>query len=73
MNCGHQLSKWFAAEFGSTQCRAITQCEFSTAAGVSRYIDGGTIQRCRAITQRVARAVDRLIAQLPKNEAGLEQ
>jgi hypothetical protein len=73
MNCGHRLARWFTTEFGSTQCRAITQCEFSTAAGVSRYIEGGTIQRCRTIAQRVALTVDRLIKQTSKSEAGLEQ
>jgi hypothetical protein len=73
MNHGHRLARWFTAEFGSTQCRVITQCKFSTAAGVSRYIEGGTIQRCRVIAQRVALKVDRLIKQASKSEAGLEQ
>ena len=63
MNLGHRLARWFIAEFGSTQCRALTQCEFSTAAGVSRYVEGGAVVRCRVIATRVAQEVDRVIAQ----------
>ena len=31
MNLGHRLSHWFPREFGSTPCRALTPCDFSTA------------------------------------------
>ena len=61
MNLGHRLSRWFAEEFGSTQCRRITRCDFSTDSGVSQFIESGTIQRCRALAQRVALEVDRVI------------
>ena len=61
MNRGYRLGQWFAAEFGSTQCRALTQCDFATVAGVSRYIDGDAVARCRAIAARVAQEVDRVI------------
>ena len=54
MNLGNRLSQWFTAEFGSTQCGAITQCDFSTTEGVQRYIDDGGTARCSAIAQRVA-------------------
>ena len=30
MNLGHQLAKWFTGAFGSTQCRGIRGCVFST-------------------------------------------
>ena len=30
MNIGHRMSKWFRKEFGSTLCREITQCDFSS-------------------------------------------
>jgi hypothetical protein len=60
---GHDLSRWFAAEYGSTRCRAITQCDFSTADGVQQYIDGRRVMRCRAIAQKVALRVQDLIEQ----------
>jgi hypothetical protein len=54
MNLGNRLSQWFTAEFGSNQCAAITQCDFSTAEGVQRYVEGGGTARCSAIAERVA-------------------
>ena len=54
MNLGGRLSQWFTAEFGSNQCAAITQCDFSTAEGVQRYMAGGGTARCSAIAERVA-------------------
>ena len=57
MNLGHRLSHWFTDEFGSTQCGAITQCDFSTVEGVQRYIDDGDTARCDAIAQSVAARV----------------
>jgi hypothetical protein len=54
MNLGHRLARWFKGEFGSIQCRAITQCDFSTAEGVRRYIDEGQTARCSAMAGRVA-------------------
>jgi hypothetical protein len=65
MNSGYRLSRWFASEFGSTQCRRITGCDFADAKGVSDYIDCGGVARCRAIGCRVAEQV-----QLMLDEAG---
>jgi hypothetical protein len=65
MNLGHRLSRWFAAEFGSTQCHAITQCDFSTTAGASQYITSDTVRRCRVLPERVALKVDHLIEHAP--------
>jgi hypothetical protein len=62
MNRGYRLSKWFAAEFGSTQCQKITGCDFSDTAGVSRYIDSEQITKCRAIGCRVAEQVELMLA-----------
>ena len=39
MNRGNRLAKWFASEFGSTQCQEITGCDFAESKGVARYID----------------------------------
>jgi hypothetical protein len=57
MNTGYEISKWFRAEFGSTQCRAITGCDFSTSEGVDRYIESDSVTRCQAIAARVAKKV----------------
>ena len=61
MNLGHRLSRWFALEFGSTQCRAITRCDFSTSEGVGAYIEGGQVARCLDIATRVARRVREMV------------
>jgi hypothetical protein len=62
MNNGYRLSKWFVKEFGSTQCQAITQCDFSDASGVSSYIEGGLIAKCRTIPAMVAERVQKILA-----------
>jgi hypothetical protein len=64
MNRGYRLSKWFAGEFGSTQCRTITGCDFSDPAGVSDYVDGDRIAACRAIGCRVAERVQEVLRQV---------
>jgi C_GCAxxG_C_C family probable redox protein len=61
MNLGHALSQWFAAEFESTQCRAITQCDFATTDGVQRYIDGARCAACKDIACGVAKRVASMI------------
>ena len=61
MNTGHRLAKWFRTEFGSTQCRAITQCDFSSAAGVEKYIASDGITRCRKIAKMVAERVQNIL------------
>ncbi len=40
MNRGFKLSRWFAKEFGSTQCQAITNCDFSDLTGVNQLHRG---------------------------------
>ena len=57
MNTGYQISHWFNGEFGSTQCREITGCDFSTSEAVDRYIESGCVTRCQAIADRVAEKV----------------
>ena len=63
MNRGYRLSKWFVKEFGSTQCQAITQCDFSDSQGICNYIEGGCINRCRIIADKVAEKVQQILAQ----------
>jgi hypothetical protein len=62
MNRGYRLSRWFEKEFGSTQCREVTGCDFSEASGLSDFIDGGQITRCQEIAVRVAEKVKRMLA-----------
>jgi hypothetical protein len=62
MNDGHRLSKWFVKEFGCTQCQAITQCDFSQATGVSKYVEGEQITKCRTIAGKVAERVQTILA-----------
>jgi C_GCAxxG_C_C family probable redox protein len=61
INAGHRLSKWFRTEFGSTQCQAITQCDFSCKAGVGKYIAEDGVTRCRGIAKRVADQVQNIL------------
>lgn len=57
MNWGYRLAKWFVREFGSTQCQAITKCDFSTQEGVSKYIECDQISVCRTIAKRVSEKI----------------
>jgi len=62
MNLGHALSQWFRTTFGSTQCRALTECDFSTPEGVDRYIASAQVTRCKDMANRVASQVQGLLA-----------
>jgi Putative redox-active protein (C_GCAxxG_C_C) len=61
MNLAHRLSEWFASQFGNLQCRAITQCDFSTTVGVRQYIDCNRVRRCEEIAEKVALKVEDMI------------
>jgi len=63
MNIGNRMSKWFTKEFGSTLCREITQCEFSSIEDVYRYIEKGSVTTCKIIAEKVARQAERIIKQ----------
>jgi hypothetical protein len=62
MNRGHRLSKWFVKEYGSTQCQAITHCDFADPKGVGQYVETDSISRCRMIAGKVAERVQRMLA-----------
>jgi hypothetical protein len=64
MNTGYRMSKWFRQEFGSTQCREITGCNFSTRAGVSKYMESDRVTRCREIAKKVAESVQHIFTDL---------
>ena len=61
MNNGYRMSKWFKGEFGSTQCQAITGCDFSDTTGVSDYIAGDKVTKCRMIAGKVAEKVQTML------------
>ncbi len=61
MNTGYRMSKWFRREFGSTQCMAITQCDFSCPEGVTKYIESDCVTRCRTIAEMVAVIVQNIL------------
>ena len=63
MNIGHRMSKWFTKEFGSTLCREITQCDFSSSEDVHRYIGKDSVTNCKIIAEKVARQAERIIKQ----------
>ena len=60
MNLGKGLAGWFTGEFGSTQCRAVTGCDFSSLDSVRRYIATDGLARCRDIADKVADEVRHL-------------
>jgi hypothetical protein len=61
MNLGHELSHWFEAEFGSTQCRALTRCDFASTADVDEYIDRDATADCARLARRVAERVSAVV------------
>ena len=63
LNIGHRMSKWFTKEFGSTLCKEITQCDFSSMADVHRYIDNDSVTTCRNLAEKVANQAQRIIDQ----------
>jgi hypothetical protein len=63
MNIGHRMANWFKEEFGSTLCREITQCEFSSLENVQRFIGKGSVTTCKIIAEKVARQAERIIEQ----------
>jgi hypothetical protein len=62
MNLGHDLAKWFETQFGSTQCRTLTGCDFATADGVHAYIEHDGTSECARIARLVADRVAETIA-----------
>jgi C_GCAxxG_C_C family probable redox protein len=63
MNLGHKLAGWFEEEFGSTQCRALTGCDFASTDGVREYVardgTGGCERIAHGVAARVAQLIDR--------------
>ncbi len=67
LNIGHRMSKWFKKEFGSTLCREITQCDFSSLGDVHRYIDNGSLTTCKIIAEKVARQTEEALRENSRN------
>ncbi len=62
MNLGHELARWFESEFGSTQCRTLTGCDFATTDGVSDYIARDGVAACAAMARQVSSRVTEMLA-----------
>jgi hypothetical protein len=62
MNTGHTMARMFRAEFGSTQCRSVTGCDFSLLMGAGDYMEADSISRCRVIAARVAEMAEQTCA-----------
>jgi len=62
MNLGKRLADWFTAEFGGTQCQAITGCDFSSLKDVRRFIEADGLTGCRQLAEKVA---DKTRAMMP--------
>jgi hypothetical protein len=54
MNLGKSLADWFTAEFGGTQCRTLTGCDFSVREDVRRFRETDRLSVCRKIADKVA-------------------
>lgn len=64
INAGHRLSEWFLAQFGSTQCREITQSDFGSTAEVEKYILNDRLAACNQIAEDVASQVQTIVAEM---------
>jgi len=65
MNLGHELARWFDVEFGSTQCRTLTGCDFATTDGVRDYVARDGISACAAMARQVSKRVAEMLADEP--------
>jgi Putative redox-active protein (C_GCAxxG_C_C) len=63
VNLGHDLAGWFQEQFGSTQCRALTGCDFASAEGVHAYIEHDGTSQCARMARLVAERITDMIAE----------
>lgn len=70
MNLGHELAEWFEARFGSTQCRALTGCDFAADEGVRVYIETGRTSTCQQMARAVAARTSEIIAHASRKDGG---
>ena len=61
LNREYGLSRWFTAEFGSTQREAITHRGSSDPMGVDSYTEGDCITKCMRIADKPAVRVQTMI------------
>jgi hypothetical protein len=57
MNLGGELAAWFAAKYGSTQCREMTKADFASRTAVEAYLQRDGIGQCQRIAENVAEHV----------------
>jgi C_GCAxxG_C_C family probable redox protein len=73
MNLAHELATWFRDEFGSTQCRALTGCDFASTKDVRGYVARDETVGCERIARGVAARVTELIHRPRGEDQQLEQ
>ena len=56
-----ELGNWFRNEFGSTTCYDICGYNFSRKKDAEKYLNGGSINHCVKIAERVAQKVNIMI------------
>jgi C_GCAxxG_C_C family probable redox protein len=61
MNLGNELATWFKDEFGSTQCRVLTGCDFASTDSVRKYVENDGTAGCERIARGVAARVTELL------------
>jgi hypothetical protein len=61
MNLGNRLALWFTGEYGGTLCRGITGTDFSSPAGVRRFLDQRAAA-CEGIAAKVAAKVEQMLS-----------
>ena len=61
MNVSYDLAQRFGKEFGSTLCNDIIREDFSSKAGVDKYVSENRIDECRQITAFVVENVRKMV------------
>ena len=61
MNLGNRIALWFTGEYGGILCRGITGTDFSTPAGVRRFLDQRAAA-CEGIAAKVAAKVEQTLS-----------
>jgi len=60
VNLGNRMALWFTGEYGDTSCRGITGTDFSSPAGVRRFLDQRAAV-CEGIAAKVAAKVEQIL------------
>ena len=61
MMISKDFGKWFEKEFGSSQCKEITQCNFSSCDDIDNYISNKKLNNCRKIVSKVSEKIEEIL------------